>query len=215
MKTALCINKDYSIEDIQDVVKQNFFLQNREGENNCEDNLNVWQILPYVVLYRYVNDASGMPEDVEFLTYRRGGGGGEKRLTSKYSIGFGGHVDTVPPVAMDKIEHLARECCRELNEELGIEITEDFFYAVRATLNAACTLIAPTPESTGVDAHHLGLLIYLNMKDIKLGKAEDGHIDELKWMSRQQMLDKFYVLNSEQHKLENWSDFAFQRLLTQ
>lgn len=215
MKTALCIKKDTSIKSIDNVLNKPSFVMPREGDDNCEENPHVWQLLPYVVLYRYTKDVTGFPEDVEFLTYRRGGGGGEKRLTSKYSIGFGGHVDTAPQVGELMLDHLSRECCRELGEELGIEVTETLFKTIRATLNAACTLIAPTDESTGVDAHHLGLLVYVNAQELVLGKAEDGHIDELKWMSRQQMLDKFYVLNTDTHKLENWSDFAFQNLMAE
>lgn len=211
MKTALCIKKDKSIKNLSHVCAATHFVMPREGDDSCETNPHVWQLLPYVVLYRYARDGEDSL-DLEFLTYRRGASSTEKRLTSKYSIGFGGHVDVHPAEGVSMWDHLTAECCRELKEELGIQTTPDIYQTVRATLGATSRLIIPTNESTGVEVYHLGILIYINATDIKLGDIEEGHIDELKWMTKEQMVDKFYVINSEEHKLENWSDYAFQQL---
>ena len=72
------------------------------------------QLIPYVVLEW--NDASG---EKQIFAYTRGGGGGEKRLHAKRSIGIGGHISRED--ASDGGDAYATGMQREIAEEIELE----------------------------------------------------------------------------------------------
>ena len=85
--------------------ENNFFL----ARDDAEDDPGHKQIIPYAIFHH----------EGRFLHYVRGGGGGEKRLASKGSIGIGGHINPVDDQSgrSDLVFTAAR---RELDEELII-----------------------------------------------------------------------------------------------
>lgn len=116
------------------------------------------QIIPYAVLR--CGD--------RYLTYTRGGAGGEARLHEKISMGFGGHVD-LPDMKLDAKGHfdlaatLAHSVDRELEEEIpGIAITGKTWIGLLADNTDAVGRvhvgligiwdIAAIPETSGEDA---------------------------------------------------------------
>lgn len=77
----------------------------------CETDTSLLQILPYIT----VRDEYGC-----VFTYKRPTGGTETRLHAKYSLGLGGHVDTLPGVDGFS-KHIGSEAARELQEEVGLD----------------------------------------------------------------------------------------------
>ncbi|MCA9141121.1 MAG: phosphoesterase [Planctomycetales bacterium] len=77
------------------------------------------QLIPYVVL-EWTNDTG----QVMVFAYTRGGGGGEKRLHAKRSIGIGGHISRED--GDDGKDAYSTGMHREINEEiqLGAQYTE-------------------------------------------------------------------------------------------
>jgi len=71
------------------------------------------QLIPYVVLQWIDDDGS-----VNLFTYTRGGGGGEKRLHAKRSIGIGGHISREDATAGGDVYTTAMQ--RELEEEVQL-----------------------------------------------------------------------------------------------
>ena len=77
------------------------------------------QLIPYV-LFRHTN-AQG---EVSIFSYQRGGGGGEKRLRAKRSVGVGGHISTLDESAATGQSDVYRQGLeRELAEEVRIDTT--------------------------------------------------------------------------------------------
>lgn len=72
------------------------------------------QLIPYVVLEW--TDRSGVPH---VFSYTRGGGGGEKRLHAKRSIGIGGHISRED--AGEGIDAYTTGMHRELEEEIQLQ----------------------------------------------------------------------------------------------
>lgn len=136
MKHALCIN---SMEEIGALIRGEAETIDSclVARDICEDPNNKFlQVVPYVVFYT--------PKHAEgkllFVQYKHAAKGGDDRLLSKVSIGFGGHIDQMEEIkfqshhtAEDTTEHfvmskqdLVDTCItaakRELTEELGCDI---------------------------------------------------------------------------------------------
>ncbi|MCO8125326.1 phosphoesterase [Stieleria sp. TO1_6] len=73
------------------------------------------QLIPYVVL-QWTDPTSG---ETQLFTYTRGGGGGEKRLHAKRSIGIGGHISRED--AADGGDAYNTGMQRELAEEIQLD----------------------------------------------------------------------------------------------
>ncbi|NNJ24449.1 phosphoesterase [Alienimonas chondri] len=75
------------------------------------------QLIPYCVLIAAVAEEDGTAGERVFA-YRRGAGGGEKRLAAKISCGVGGHISTVDRDAAGDTYEAGMS--RELEEEVSI-----------------------------------------------------------------------------------------------
>lgn len=159
----------------------------------CETDNNFLQLLPYVVIKRVVNGVN------EYASYQRGKGGTEDRLHAKYSIGFGGHVDSAVPRNTSLVTHLANECLREVMEEIGLEIDVK---EIEARIWAAQFICINT---TPVDDVHLGVVVFLDaLETTELKSKEVDQICELKWRTKEE-LQVLLDLNM----MENWTKLLF------
>jgi predicted NUDIX family phosphoesterase len=85
------------------------------------------QLIPYV-LFRWTD----RDETVHLFEYLRGGGGGERRLHARRSVGIGGHISSIDSRASREsatangLHHVYREGMRrELDEEVIIDTAYD------------------------------------------------------------------------------------------
>lgn len=155
-KVALCIRNADAPADVRGVLlgthlldlTEEFFatpvvLQYRE---TCETDPNWLQLLPYVVL---------LDENGKVFRYFRGQGGAEARLHNAISIGLGGHVETMPgqdtpgfTYGADALfQHLKQDAIREIQEEVGIDLSAGDIQFVKLVYNPS-----------GVNEVHLGIL---------------------------------------------------------
>jgi predicted NUDIX family phosphoesterase len=172
-KLALCIPAD-QVRSNPD--QYELKLLPREGENNCENDPTHLQIIPYIVLYRQNQEQ----QRVEVLSYTRGNKSGEERLVSKKSIGFGGHVETLPEEGTDFITHIAKEAIRELEEELGLKnLTVEM---VLEKIKESAVFIVPDDDSTEVEKVHLGIQFFLDVTGMEFGEIEKDVIESLEWL---------------------------------
>lgn len=148
------------------------------------------QIIPYVVLR-----CGDM-----FLTYTRGGAGGEARLHNRISMGFGGHVD-LPDMMLDSDglfdlpATLANSVDRELQEEIpGIEIVGSSWIG----------LLADNTDAVG--RVHVGLIGIWDIAQMPEVSGEDA-IAELKALSAVDVL-------AVRDRLGGWSQVLAEHLAT-
>jgi len=144
------------------------------------------QLIPYVLLEW--TDSEG---DTKLFTYTRGGGGGEKRLHAKRSVGIGGHISDED--AANGTDPYATGMHREISEEIQLESsyresTEGLLY----------------DPSNDVGKVHLGVVhrFVLSTPSVKSNEADlaDGgfvSVDELK---------------ADLNQLETWSQIAIKAL---
>ena len=86
---------------------EGFFMDRKTAENSPQFK----QIIPYMVL---------KSEDGDYLTYQRQGS--EDRLTNKYSIGLGGHINPIDQEGCTfRSQMVWNNMARELTEELRME----------------------------------------------------------------------------------------------
>jgi predicted NUDIX family phosphoesterase len=182
-------------------IPPNFFLletelRSRVGENSCEEDPSVQQIIPYIVVTN---------EDNEIFTYSRGGAGGEDKLKSKLSIGLGGHIDGLAPEGMFNYEWFTKEAKRELAEEVGIMSDVNLDY-----LGLLFDRVAEKEENgkTYVGQVHVGLMATVRVSRSEVTKLEQGVIDNGQWMSVHD-LQVPEVFN----RLENWSQASLSHIL--
>jgi predicted NUDIX family phosphoesterase len=167
MKNALVIDKSFLdsfgikgtdlfiLEDkSKSFYEQNFRLVDRAI---CETDDSTLQIIPYVVLSK----PSPLTGEKEVYMYRRGKAGDENRLHAKFSIGLGGHIETMPAEGESIIEFMIDDAFRELEEEIGLTFTSE--------------IKAQTKTNYGAYLNSYGLtLIYNNSDDV--GKVHLGVI---------------------------------------
>ena len=168
---------------------------------DCETDPTYLQLLPYMV----VTDAS----TGKVLVYKRGPKGEENRLHGALSIGIGGHVDTAPEQSDTVLDHLVIEACRELNEEIGIDITEGIRVHVKSQLKYANLLITNKNEVSDV---HLGLAFRVFIdKDTELSNEEDIVMDH-QWLTKEEIST---LINQPGNSLELWSDMLVDSMYNQ
>lgn len=146
------------------------------------------QIIPYVVLR--CGD--------KFLTYTRGGAGGESRLHEKISMGFGGHVD-IPDVVtgdegmIDLPATLEISVNRELEEELpGLTVTGRKWIGLLAD------------NSNEVGQVHVGLVGVWEIEAFPDQSGEDA-VKALAGLTAEQLIEV-------RDRLENWSQIIVENL---
>lgn len=150
-----------NIIDIMKIIKENYYFMSRDI---AENNKNVRQIIPYVVV---------VCRDKVF-TLRRLNKQFEKRLHGKISLGVGGHINDIE--TPDQNDVIMTNLLRELNEEINIkQINNLEFIGVINDL------------STEVSWYHIGLL-YILRTNMNVTVAEQDKM-EGKWVERKRLLD--------------------------
>lgn len=163
--------------------ENNYFLPRDDAEEDPGHK----QIIPYAI-FRH--------ED-RFLHYVRGGGGGEKRLAAKGSLGIGGHINQED---FDAQAHLDKDTYtigveREIDEELNIE--GGHTQRIVALIN---------DDSNPVGQVHLGVVHLFELDSAAVTSNEDN-ITELEFLT----LDE---LQARRERLETWSQHCLDGLST-
>lgn len=203
MKTALCIRtKDFL--DIASEAGGEAFLRDildlpvtLEDRATCEADAGLLQLLPYACVV-----ALGKNLTPQLLSYRRPATGGEGRLHGVMSIGFGGHVGTLP--GKDSLlNHLHKELAREMKEELGLVLKTD-----EETLCRFANTRLVYNTSNDVGHHHLGILARLTPDDFEefIISPEELDVSSLEEHTIGDLLTTRY------DELESWSKI-FIRLI--
>lgn len=144
------------------------------------------QLIPYVVLEW--TDASGLQH---VFAYTRGGGGGEKRLHAKRSIGIGGHISREDADGDDHAYTTGMH--REINEEIQLES--------QYTETVEGLIYDPSNE---VGQVHLGVLHRFVLDAPKVASNE-ADLAEGGFVSIEQ-------LRGQHDRLETWSQLALDAL---
>lgn len=144
------------------------------------------QLIPYVVLEW--TDPSG---EKMIFAYTRGGGGGEKRLHAKRSIGIGGHISRED--ADDGRDAYATGMHREINEEIQLES--------QYTETQEGLIYDPSNE---VGQVHLGV-VHRFVLDTPKVASNEADLAEGGFVS----VDD---LRRQQDRLETWSQLALDAL---
>lgn len=110
----------------------------------------------------------------KIFAYRRGKSGNENRLHDLYSIGVGGHVDTVSTV--DAKKQIVDAMEREVKEEIGIDVSSSEF----------CCLL--NDDSDAVGRVHLGVVYKAEVAEVgDMEHTIEDHgfysLDEIKAMN--------------------------------
>jgi predicted NUDIX family phosphoesterase len=155
------------------------------------------QIIPYTVVCvpdPYVNKKSG-----RILSYRRAAKHDEQRLASKWSVGFGGHIDPGDlGEGMSKYQLIKAGRERELQEELG------------ESDGVPCgDLYLLNDLSDEVGSVHLGIVEQVLISSPEIDKADlADEIGEIKWLD--QRTEKWG--EKELEKFEGWSRIVLKNL---
>lgn len=159
----------------------NFFMNRELAEHDPSHK----QIIPYAIFRN----------GERYLHYVRGGGGGEKRLAAKGSIGIGGHINDTDHAAssLDR-DTYATGVEREIDEEL--ELAGGHRQEILALIN---------DDSNEVGRVHLGVVHLFTLDDDRVAAAEDD-ITELRFLT----LDELCAVRDG---LETWSRICLDALL--
>lgn len=149
------------------------------------------QLIPYVLLRH--TDAQGV---VHVFSYTRGGGGGEKRLHAKRSVGVGGHISTEDATQENAAadEGLYR---RGLERELAEEVNLGSAYREQLV-----GLI--NDDETPVGKVHLGVVHVFDLEEPSVTSAE-ADLAEGRFLPVEQIL-------AEVESYESWSQIAVRAL---
>ncbi len=158
----------------------NYFL----SRDLAEDDPSHKQIIPYAI-FRCGD---------KFLHYVRGGGGGEKRLAAKGSIGIGGHINDTDhaSASLDK-DTYTTGVDREIDEELNIsgKHTQEILGLIN-------------DDSNEVGRVHLGVVHLFTLENDDVTAAEDN-IHELRFHTLGELLER-------RDQLESWSQICLDGL---
>lgn len=142
------------------------------------------QIIPYVMVRR--TDADGT---TRYLAYQRTSKVGESRLAGKVSIGFGGHIDisdvwmSAPslPFIIDVEQTVLRAAYRECGEELKLSTPMNLL----AHLEYGNAFIV---RNDGVNAVHLGVVMFLNLPDGVEMTCKEDELETLGMLTARELL---------------------------
>lgn len=161
----------------------NYFLPRSAAEEDPSHK----QIIPYAVFH-----CQG-----SVLHYVRGGGGGEKRLAHKGSIGIGGHINQSDHDHASALEARTYHngVTREIHEELVLPEDDESPHRVVALIN---------DDSSPVGQVHLGVvhLVDLGHTDVS---AREADITSLEFLSIEELLPR-------RDSLETWSQLCLDAL---
>lgn len=147
------------------------------------------QLIPYVVLEW--SDPAG---EKQIFAYTRGGGGGEKRLHAKRSIGIGGHISRED--ASDGGDAYATGMQRELAEEIQLD--------AKYTESREGLIYDPSNE---VGQVHLGV-VHRFILDSPNVASNEADLAEGGFVSVAQLYE-------QRDRLETWSQLALDALYPQ
>ncbi len=183
-------------EIISDLNSMTMYFRERE---ETESNEAYKQIIPYNVI----------KAGKRYLVYNRGKDGGEKRLSGKFSLGIGGHVN-------DKDLTIKKSIYRELTEEIGNVLYErnainEFARVSNKDIIGFFCKGFIYDDSTDVGRVHLGLLILHEADTIF---SPGGELEEFnqwyRWMTDEEIAANLYgVLEG----FENWSLIVYKNML--
>ena len=149
--------------------------------SKAEQDFRYKQIIPYIVLQHAR----------KFLLIRRTPKQGETRLHDKFSLGIGGHINTIDKAEGDILETGMR---RELNEEIKVHREE------------ACRLVGVINDDTKeVDRVHLGLVYLLTCKTPGFTNREPEAYTAL-WQTPDEI-----AAVSEQ--MESWAKIVYEEII--
>lgn len=153
------------------------------------------QIIPYTVVCR--PGSNNTPRNI--LSYRRAAKHDEQRLASKWSIGFGGHIDPGDlKEGMSKYQLIKAGRERELQEELGV---------TGYTSITGPYLLSDLSDEVG--SVHLGIVeqvFIAGFKEDRIRLADE--IAEIQWLD--QKTEKWE--EKELEKFEGWSRIVLRIL---
>jgi predicted NUDIX family phosphoesterase len=162
-------------------------LEYMDPSNKIDGQIILLQVIPYLVL-EYKN---------EVLAYVRPAKGGDERLSSKVSIGIGGHIDFIDAVPNDQGEidfdkTLYGAAMREASEEVGLKLDPK-------RLRWTGTIYANDSE---VDRVHLGAVGFYELNDNEFAALEANHeIGEHKFVAIGDIATTF----GETAQIETWT----------
>ena len=172
--------------DVRHPLMHKCYLENRD---TCEDDPSFLQLIPYAAL------RTRRGGETFIAVYQRGKAGQEPGLHDKWSIGFGGHVDTAPSPGNTITHHLAAELQRELSEEIGVHMSQERLH--RLISNSTYLRLTDTK----VDSVHLGLPVVIDVSETtQLVSEEPNQICNLRWVDRDEL-----VTMALENRLESWS----------
>lgn len=130
----------------------------------------------------------------KFLHYVRGGGGGEKRLAAKGSIGIGGHINDTDyaTASLDK-DTYTTGVDREIDEELNL--TGSHTQEILGLIN---------DDSNEVGQVHLGVVHLFTLDNDEVTAAEDN-IHDLRFYTIDELIER-------RDQLESWSQICLDGL---
>lgn len=170
----------------------------------CETDEGLLQVIPYVV---YTQTSPLTNKIVKVLGYRRGGAG-DVRLTTKRSIGFGGHINLEDSEAVNK--GYMSGLIREQVEELGIseELQKSSAFVLRDYIFI--------PGANQVSRVHLGMLHTCEVTPeqaalLTVPENESKSLVELRWLTSQ-LLDYLMQNNGADGDWEAWSVNAWDKI---
>lgn len=188
---------EYFVENIPHLNDIDFHLEDRA---TCETDFSKLQLIPYITIVS--------KEDNRFFTYKRGTSGDEGRLHNLYSIGLGGHIEDEPGDGKTLFDVVTNNVLNELNEEAGIESTEELKQLIlNKLLNKDFLLFFSTKNP--VEEVHLALWMCIELEDEDLKDFEENNINEPMWYSSVEFDE---MLNKTGSKLEHWTFVCYQQL---
>lgn len=166
----------------------------------CEKDPTTLQLIPYVTLVDM--------ETRSVFMYQRGSASGEDKLKAKWSIGIGGHVDEAPAPDENIVQLLAREACREILEEVGVDIDpEDSNIYDALYIGRQNNLLYVPSSDNPVDHVHLGIHFVEEVSKNELGDSEKDIITNGEWVSIGKLVEYATGVDNSRN-LEYWSMFA-------
>jgi predicted NUDIX family phosphoesterase len=177
---GISFETDRYLPQILDPVNNHFL-----NRDLAEDDPSHKQIIPYAI-FRHGD---------RYLHYVRGGGGGEKRLAAKGSIGIGGHINDTDHAAssLDKDTYtIGVE--REINEELNL--TGAHTQEILGLIN---------DDTNEVGKVHLGVVHLFTLESDEVTSAEDN-IENLTFLTLDELAER-------RDSLETWSRICLEGLL--
>jgi predicted NUDIX family phosphoesterase len=224
MTTAVCINKADLLPDGIPDGKQDLYLSDfrkllsckatLEERVNCEKDPTKLQIIPYITLFDKTT------KDV--FIYTRGKASGEQRLAGNCSIGLGGHMETDPfnwPQDEDAFvknedtvlaQVIVEEALRELEEEIGIEPTDELRAAIKAKI-ASGNFGLMYNVRTEVDQLHLAVAFFIGVdKDEIMSRTHEANvITRGQWMP---VADIQRSVTAGVFQIEHWTRMVLESI---